>query len=120
MPFIVLIAATCLIFLAVWSLSVPDSAFHDDVGGLAIAGLLAVLISPVLAAVDAIVMPAMSTVALPLTLYGLAVMVTSPVETAATLRLLRPALEAVHLKSCRDGAVARVARGCIQVAGLAK
>lgn len=44
-----------MIAFGVWSLSIPGNPYQQAIGGIAVAGLLAVLISPILSAVDAIV-----------------------------------------------------------------
>ena len=49
-------AAAATIAFAVWSLSIPHNPYQAAVGGIAVAGVLAVLISPTLAALDSIVM----------------------------------------------------------------
>lgn len=49
-------ALAAAIAFAIWSLSIPENPFQSKVGGIAVAGFLALLISPVLAAIDLIVM----------------------------------------------------------------
>jgi hypothetical protein len=48
------IAAT--VAFAVWALAPPGSAYQAGVGGPAVAGLVAVIISPILTGADAIVL----------------------------------------------------------------
>jgi hypothetical protein len=49
-------AAAATIAFAVWSLSIPHNPYQEAVGGIVVTGVLAVLISPTLAALDSIVM----------------------------------------------------------------
>jgi len=49
-------AVAATIAFGVWALSVPGNPYQALVGGIAVAGLLAVLISPILSAIDAIVL----------------------------------------------------------------
>lgn len=53
-------AIASAIAFTVWSLSVPGNPYLDQVGGIAVAGLLAVIVSPILSAVDEIVLKLLS------------------------------------------------------------
>lgn len=47
-------AVAATLAFAVWALAVPSNPFQDNIGGAAIAGFLAMVVSPVLEAVDRI------------------------------------------------------------------
>ena len=49
-------AVAAMLAFGVWALAVPSNSYQAAVGGIAVAGLLAVMISPLLSAADAIVL----------------------------------------------------------------